>query len=58
MGVDVDEVKVVPVVAVVEVHIVDTIVVVAENTPPNGENRRIVDSGVLYPYAGGVAPGG
>jgi hypothetical protein len=51
-------VKVVPVVAVVEVHIVDTIVVVAENTPPNGENRRIVDSGVLYPYAGGVAPGG
>ena len=36
--------------AVVELHRVDTIVVVAVSTPPNGENLRIVESGVLYPY--------
>ena len=36
--------------AVVELNIVDTIVVVALSTPPKGENRRIVESGVLYPY--------
>ena len=33
--------------AVVLLHIVDTIVVVALRTPPKGEKRRIVESGVL-----------
>ncbi len=45
--VEVDEVEVVPVVAVVEVNIVDTMVVVADKMPPNGENLNTVESGVL-----------
>ena len=45
-----EEVEICVVRAVVELHNVDTTVVVAVRTPPNGEKRRIVDSGVLYPY--------
>ena len=44
---EVEVAAVVAVSAVVEVHTVDTTVVVAEKTPPKGENRRIVDNGVL-----------
>ena len=46
-GVVVDDIVVVR--AVVEVEIVDTTidVEVVENTPPNGENLNIVESGVL-----------
>ncbi len=33
--------------AVVELHIVDTMVVVALRTPPKGEKLSIVESGVL-----------
>jgi hypothetical protein len=36
--------------AVVLLHIVDTIVVVALRTPPKGEKCRTVERGVLYPY--------
>ena len=42
-----DDVEVCVVSAVVELHSVDTIVAVAVRTPPNGEKRSIVDSGVL-----------
>jgi len=44
-----EEVEVCVVSAVTELYNVDTIVVVAVSTPPNGENRSIVESGVLYP---------
>jgi hypothetical protein len=42
-----EEVETCVVYAVVELHTVDTIVVVALRIPPKGEKRRIVESGVL-----------
>ena len=42
-----EEVETCVVSAVVELNNVDTTVVVAVNTPPKGEKRRIVESGVL-----------
>ena len=42
-----EDVEICVVSAVVELNNVDTTVVVAVNTPPKGEKRRIVERGVL-----------